>query len=235
MVHQSANFYSDLYVETLRRSVYATPKNYLDFLYTFLQLNKGKTAESVKQAERLNVGIVRIDEASVLIQEMDKKLEKQRRELSEWWVLHLSCPHPLLPAIKTKKCDDLLEEITGLTAKQTERKSRVKMDLLVLRSHPSAALLVVSREETSRRRTNAHDRERKARSRVTTARNHAGLARSSTRSRHSESSGHHRDAQFRQSGRHTPPDWLLHADLSGSSIDQLEGRRDLLGSTLPCS
>ncbi|CAF4333875.1 unnamed protein product [Rotaria sp. Silwood2] len=32
-------------------------------------------------SERLNAGIIRIDEASVLIQEMDKKLEIQRKEL----------------------------------------------------------------------------------------------------------------------------------------------------------
>ena len=90
LVHQSANFYSDLYVETLRRSVFATPKNYLDFLLTFLQLYKSKTDESVKQAERLNVGIVRIDEASVLIKDMDRKLEKQRRELSKLHFLKLT-------------------------------------------------------------------------------------------------------------------------------------------------
>ena len=56
----------------------------LDFLQTFLQLYKQKTEELIKQAERLNVGIVRIDEASVLIQEMDRKLEKQRKELGQF-------------------------------------------------------------------------------------------------------------------------------------------------------
>ncbi|CAF1414151.1 unnamed protein product, partial [Adineta steineri] len=108
MVHESANFYCDLYTEKMHRSAYATPKNYLDFIHTFIQLYKQKKDDLLKQAERLNVGIIRIDEASILIQEMDKKLEKQRKEL----------------AIKTQKCDDLLSEITILTAKQTERKSR---------------------------------------------------------------------------------------------------------------
>ncbi|CAF0910630.1 unnamed protein product [Adineta ricciae] len=108
MVHESANFYCDLYVEKMHRSAYATPKNYFDFIQTFLQLYRQKFEDLMKQTERLNIGIVRIDEASVLIEEMDKKLEKQRKEL----------------AIKTKKCDDLLEEITTLTSKQTERKSR---------------------------------------------------------------------------------------------------------------
>ncbi|CAF1458544.1 unnamed protein product [Adineta steineri] len=108
MVHESANFYCDLYTEKMHRSAYATPKNYLDFIHTFIQLYKQKKDDLLKQAERLNVGIIRIDEASILIQEMDRKLEKQRKEL----------------AIKTQKCDDLLSEITILTAKQTERKSR---------------------------------------------------------------------------------------------------------------
>jgi len=35
----------------------------------------------------------------------------------------------LISAIKTKKCDDLLTEITTLTAKQTERKSRVSVKI----------------------------------------------------------------------------------------------------------
>ncbi|CAF2718355.1 unnamed protein product [Rotaria sp. Silwood2] len=108
MVHESVNFYCDIYMEKMRRKAYATPTNYLDFIHTFIHLYKQKKEDLSKQAERLNVGIIRIDEASILIQEMDKKLEIQRKEL----------------AIKTKKCDDLLTEITTLTAKQTERKSR---------------------------------------------------------------------------------------------------------------
>lgn len=83
IVHESANFYCDIFIEKMRRFAYATPKNYLDFIRTFLQLYQQKTEELAKQAERLNVGIIRIDEASVLIHEMDQKLEKQRKELSE--------------------------------------------------------------------------------------------------------------------------------------------------------
>ena len=83
IVHESANFYCDLFIEKMRRFAYATPKNYLDFIRTFLQLYQQKTEELAKQAERLKVGIIRIDEASVLIHEMDQKLEKQRKELSE--------------------------------------------------------------------------------------------------------------------------------------------------------
>jgi dynein heavy chain len=83
IVHESANFYCDLYTEKMRRSAYATPKNYLDFIHTFLHLYQQKKEDLSKQAERLNVGIIRIDEASILIQEMDRKLEKQRKELGE--------------------------------------------------------------------------------------------------------------------------------------------------------
>ncbi|CAF5210401.1 unnamed protein product, partial [Rotaria magnacalcarata] len=84
MVHESANFYCDIYVEKMRRSAYATPKNYLDFIHTFTQLYKQKKDDLSKQAERLNVGIIRIDEASILIEEMDKKLGKQRKELGKY-------------------------------------------------------------------------------------------------------------------------------------------------------
>ena len=127
MVHESANFYCDLYTEKMRRSAYATPKNYLDFIHTFTDLYKQKKDDLSKQAERLNVGIVRIDEASILIHEMDKKLEKQRKELGEYErsFKNKNSVDFVISAIKTKKCDDLLTEITSLTAKQTERKSRV--------------------------------------------------------------------------------------------------------------
>jgi len=84
MVHESANFYCDLYFEKMRRYAYATPKNYLDFIHTFIDLYKQKKEDLSKQAERLNVGIIRIDEASILIQEMDRKLEKQRKELGKY-------------------------------------------------------------------------------------------------------------------------------------------------------
>jgi len=65
----------------MRRYAYATPKNYLDFIQTFLNLYQRKTEDLQKQTQRLNVGIVRIDEASVLIGQMDQQLEKQRQEL----------------------------------------------------------------------------------------------------------------------------------------------------------
>ena len=125
MVHESANFYCDLYIEKMHRSAYATPKNYLDFIRTFLQLYRQKFEDLVQQTERLNIGIVRIDEASVLIEEMDKKLEKQRKELGEYQLNENMLLYINILAKKTKKCDDLLEEITTLTAKQAERKSRV--------------------------------------------------------------------------------------------------------------
>ena len=65
----------------MRRTVYVTPKNYLDFIETFLRLYDDKGDQLTKQAERLQVGIIRIEEASVLIKEMNRKLEKQRHEL----------------------------------------------------------------------------------------------------------------------------------------------------------
>jgi dynein heavy chain len=84
MVHESTNYYCDIYIEKMRRYAYVTPKNYLDFIQTFIDLYKQKKEDSSKQAQRLNIGIIRIDEASILIQEMDKKLEKQRRELGKY-------------------------------------------------------------------------------------------------------------------------------------------------------
>lgn len=66
------------------RRIFVTSKNCLDFLENFRNLFEEKTDEMEKSRERLRVGIVRIDEASFLIQKMDKDLEKQRFELGNF-------------------------------------------------------------------------------------------------------------------------------------------------------
>ncbi|CAF1082209.1 unnamed protein product [Didymodactylos carnosus] len=82
MVHESTHFYCDMFTEKMHRSAYVTPKNYLDFIHTYLSLYKRKRQEIVQQSERLNVGIIKIDEASTVIEAMDRHLQKQRNELS---------------------------------------------------------------------------------------------------------------------------------------------------------
>ena len=42
LVHQSVGLYSKLFLQRLRRSNFVTPKNYLDFINTYLKLLKDK-------------------------------------------------------------------------------------------------------------------------------------------------------------------------------------------------
>jgi dynein heavy chain, axonemal len=81
MVHQSANVYCERHADRMKRTVYVMSRHYLDYIQTFLHLYNEKANVLTRQAERLHTGIVRIDEARVLIQDMNRKLDQQRQEL----------------------------------------------------------------------------------------------------------------------------------------------------------
>jgi dynein heavy chain len=49
MVHQSVEHYSDQFAKKLRRHNFTTPKNYLDFISTYLRLLERKNKENLAQ------------------------------------------------------------------------------------------------------------------------------------------------------------------------------------------
>jgi dynein heavy chain len=57
MVHQSVEHYSEQFAAKLRRKNYTTPKNYLDFIDTYLRLLGTKDRGNRNQQERLNIGM----------------------------------------------------------------------------------------------------------------------------------------------------------------------------------
>ena len=63
MVHQSVEHYSEQFAAKLRRFNYTTPKNYLDYINTYLNLLGKKDLENKNQQDRLNIGIEKIKEA----------------------------------------------------------------------------------------------------------------------------------------------------------------------------
>ncbi|XP_067295015.1 dynein axonemal heavy chain 10 isoform X2 [Pseudorasbora parva] len=107
MVHGSVGEYSKLFQQTLRRSNFVTPKNYLDFISTYSNLLEDQDKYILAQYKRLEGGLDKLKEASVQLAELNTKLAEQKVVLAE----------------KTSACEILLEEICSNTAVAEEKKA----------------------------------------------------------------------------------------------------------------
>ncbi|GFS12625.1 dynein heavy chain 10, axonemal [Elysia marginata] len=107
MVHQSIGAYSKLFLQRLRRNNYVTPKNYLDFINTYLKLLDDQDKFILTQCERLQGGLQKIADASEMLAVLNEKLAVQKVAVTE----------------KTKACEELLEEIASGTKTATEKKA----------------------------------------------------------------------------------------------------------------
>ena len=113
LVHQAVITSSTKFHSMLRRVNYVTPKNYLDFVSTFLRLLEEKDNFVMNQCNRLEVGLSKLVEASKQIDELKAKLEVQKVAVSA----------------KTTSCNELLkeieqrEEVTKLKQKEAVKKS----------------------------------------------------------------------------------------------------------------
>ncbi|KAL1274160.1 hypothetical protein QQF64_026974 [Cirrhinus molitorella] len=107
MVHGCVGDYSKLFLQTLRRSNYVTPKNYLDFISTYSNLLEDKDKYILAQYKRLEGGLDKLKEASGQLAELNIKLAEQKVVLAE----------------KTSACESLLEEICSNTAVAEEKKA----------------------------------------------------------------------------------------------------------------
>uniref|UniRef100_A0A8C0ZLW2 AAA+ ATPase domain-containing protein n=1 Tax=Castor canadensis TaxID=51338 RepID=A0A8C0ZLW2_CASCN len=106
LVHQSVGEFSKQFLQKLRRSNYVTPKNYLDFINTYSKLLDEKTQYNIAQCKRLEGGLDKLKEASIQLDELNKKLAEQKIVLAE----------------KSTACEALLEEIATNTAIAEEKK-----------------------------------------------------------------------------------------------------------------
>ncbi|XP_077995609.1 dynein axonemal heavy chain 10-like isoform X2 [Glandiceps talaboti] len=104
-VHQSVGDHSKKFQQKLRRNNYVTPKNYLDFITTYLRLLDVKDEYILGQCKRLESGMQKLEEASVQLNELNEKLAVQKVAVTE----------------KTKACEELLEEISTRTAQAQEK------------------------------------------------------------------------------------------------------------------
>ncbi|XP_067660223.1 dynein axonemal heavy chain 10-like [Haliotis asinina] len=106
LVHQSVGEYSKKFLQRLRRNNYVTPKNYLDFINTYLKLLEEKDKFILAQCERLAGGLQKIADASEQLAVLNEKLAVQKIAVTE----------------KTAACEALLEEISSGTTQATEKK-----------------------------------------------------------------------------------------------------------------
>ncbi|XP_046496348.1 dynein axonemal heavy chain 10 isoform X7 [Equus quagga] len=106
LVHESVGEFSKQFLQKLRRSNYVTPKNYLDFINTYSKLLDEKTQYNIAQCKRLEGGLDKLKEATIQLDELNKKLAEQKIVLAE----------------KSAACEALLEEIATNTAIAEEKK-----------------------------------------------------------------------------------------------------------------
>jgi dynein heavy chain, axonemal len=107
MVHQSVEHYSEQFAAKLRRRNYTTPKNYLDYIGTYLQILERKDKANKAQQDRLNVGIEKIKEAEIALKILNDELAVQK----------------VLVAKRTEEVEALLKEIASGTAEASEKKN----------------------------------------------------------------------------------------------------------------
>ncbi|KAK3083644.1 hypothetical protein FSP39_000711 [Pinctada imbricata] len=107
MVHQNVGHYSKLFQQRLRRNNYVTPKNYLDFINSYLKLLEEKDKFILSQCDRLAGGLQKIAEASEQLAVLNDRLAVQKVAVEE----------------KTIACENMLKDISSGTEEATEKKT----------------------------------------------------------------------------------------------------------------
>lgn len=106
MVHQSVEHYSVQFAQKLRRSNYTTPKNYLDYISTYLTNLDKKNQENKAQQDRLLVGIDKIKDAEIALKKLNEDLAVQKVMVTK----------------RTEEVEALLKEIEAGTIEANEKK-----------------------------------------------------------------------------------------------------------------
>jgi dynein heavy chain len=105
-VHLSVSEASVAFQQRWRRQNYVTPKNYLDYINTYLRLLKEKRQQNGILCERLESGLRKLHESSKQLDELNAQLAVQNVAVKQ----------------KTEACNKLLEVIASSTAQAEEKK-----------------------------------------------------------------------------------------------------------------
>jgi len=128
-VHESVTAYSADFLEKLRRVNFVTPKNYLDFLKSYLSLLDEKDQFVLKQCQRLEGGIDKIAEAKVQLDALNEELKVQDVVLKD----------------STEKCEVMVEQISSSTTTATEKSKLAEAKGIQLQEE--AEIIVVQKKD----------------------------------------------------------------------------------------
>lgn len=82
-VHIMVNECCELYFQKMRRQVYVTPKSFLSYLSSYKQLYLEKYKELDKQEKQFAIGLEKIKDATISIQQMEVGLKEEENQLKE--------------------------------------------------------------------------------------------------------------------------------------------------------
>eukprot|EP00727_Mastigamoeba_balamuthi_P006867 m51a1_g2800 putative dynein heavy chain axonemal (4501) ;mRNA; f:77561-92205 len=95
LVHQLVSKFAERFEAQLRRTLYITPQNFLDFINTYTELVSATKRQIDDQYKRLDSGLQKLIEAAVQIEELNARLQTQRTQVEE----------------QTRICNELLQSI----------------------------------------------------------------------------------------------------------------------------
>ena len=114
----------------MRRRNYTTPKNYLDYISTYVSTLDKKNKENKSQQDRLLVGIEKIKEAEIQLKKLNEDLAVQKVMVTK----------------RTEEVELLLQEIATGTKEASEKK-----ELALVKSKEIQEQTVVIDKEKVRR------------------------------------------------------------------------------------
>ena len=82
-IHESVIFLNEKLKKGAKRFNYMTPRDFLDFIYHFIELHKEKKEILQEQQTHLNSGLEQLKSTEVAVQKLDKELEVFTRNLNE--------------------------------------------------------------------------------------------------------------------------------------------------------
>jgi dynein heavy chain len=104
-VHLSVGDYSKDFLQKLRRVNHITPKNYLDFISTYIKLLRENDKFVEDQCQRLGGGLTKLMEAAEQIKVLNEQLKVQKKAVGE----------------KSEACEILLKDISEKTEMGKEK------------------------------------------------------------------------------------------------------------------
>lgn len=104
-VHLSVGDYSKDFLQKLRRVNHVTPKNYLDFISTYIKLLQEKDKFVQDQCQRLGGGLNKLMEAAEQIKVLNDQLKVQKEAVGK----------------KSEGCEKLLKDISDKTEMGKEK------------------------------------------------------------------------------------------------------------------